>query len=134
MLFKLYGFFARYVSWPTRNKAESWTKALCARTVFSIAGPRAWKALPSDINSWRTSFRKKLKTHATLKCRPVITKRMQRIRIQKEQQVRQQVCKTQIPPYSLKQRRRSQFRMPMPWSAAQDPPQPFIPEVMPPAP
>jgi len=31
----------------------------------SIAGPRAWNALPSDIKliSTRTSFRKKLKTH-----------------------------------------------------------------------
>jgi len=32
---------------------------------FSIAGPRAWNALASDIKliSSRTSFRKKLKTH-----------------------------------------------------------------------
>ena len=32
---------------------------------FSIAGPRAWNALPTDIKliSSRTSFRKKLKTH-----------------------------------------------------------------------
>ena len=32
---------------------------------FSIAGPRAWNALPSDIKliSTRTSFRKRLKTH-----------------------------------------------------------------------
>ena len=32
---------------------------------FSIAGPRAWNALPFDIKliSTRTSFRKRLKTH-----------------------------------------------------------------------
>ena len=49
-------------------------------------------------------------------------------------QVRQQACKTQIPPYGLKQRRRPQFRMPMPCTDAVDPPEPFIPEVMPPPP
>jgi len=41
---------------------------LCGHPVmlpFSIAGPRAWNALPSDIKliSTRTSFRKKLNTH-----------------------------------------------------------------------
>ena len=51
----------------------------------------------------------------------------------KSKQVRQQACKTQIPPYSLKQRHRPQFQMPMPCSDAQDPLEPFIPEVIPPS-
>ena len=51
---------------------------------------------------------------------------------QTNKQVRQQACKTHTPPYGLKQRRRPQFPMPMPCTEADLPPEPFIPEVMPP--
>ena len=53
---------------------------------------------------------------------------------QTNKQVRQQACQTQIPPYGLKQRRSPQFRIPMPCSDLLDPPEPLIPEVMPPLP
>ena len=47
------------------NFVVSRTRLHVSDKAFSIAGPRAWNALPSDIKfiSTRTSFRKKLKTH-----------------------------------------------------------------------
>jgi len=47
------------------NFVVSCTRLHISDKAFSIAGPRAWNALPSDIKliSTRTSFRKKLKTH-----------------------------------------------------------------------
>jgi len=46
------------------NFVVSRTRLHVTDKAFSIAGPRAWNALPSDIKliSSRTSFRKKLKT------------------------------------------------------------------------
>jgi len=47
------------------NFVVSRTQLHISDKAFSIAGPRAWNALPSDIKliSTRASFRKKLKTH-----------------------------------------------------------------------
>ena len=47
------------------NFAVSRTRLQLTDKAFSIAGPRAWNALPSNIKLIlsRTSFRKKLKTH-----------------------------------------------------------------------
>jgi len=47
------------------NFVVSRTRLHLSDKAFSIAGPRAWSALPSYIKliSARTSFRKKLKTH-----------------------------------------------------------------------
>jgi len=47
------------------NFVVSRTRLHVTDKAFSIAGPRAWKALPSDIKliSTHTSFRKRLKTH-----------------------------------------------------------------------
>jgi len=47
------------------NFVVSRTRLHVTDKAFSIAGPRAWYALPSDIKliSSRTSFRKRLKTH-----------------------------------------------------------------------
>jgi len=47
------------------NFVVSRTRLHVTDKAFSIAGPRAWNALPSDIKliSTRTSFRKRLKTH-----------------------------------------------------------------------
>ena len=49
---------------PSVNRPRR-TRLHVSDKAFSIAGPRAWNALPSDIKliSTRTSFRKKLKTH-----------------------------------------------------------------------
>ena len=50
------------------NFVISRTRLHVTNKAFSIAGPRAWDALPSDIKliSTRTSYRKKLKTHFLL--------------------------------------------------------------------
>ena len=47
------------------NFVVSRTRLHVTDKAFSIAGPRAWNALPSDIKliSTRTSFRNRLKTH-----------------------------------------------------------------------
>jgi len=46
------------------NFVTSRTRLHVTDKAFSIAGPRAWNALPSDIKLIsRTNFRKKLKTH-----------------------------------------------------------------------
>ena len=47
------------------NFVVSRTRLHVTNKAFSIAGPRAWNALPSDIKliSTHTSFRKRLKTH-----------------------------------------------------------------------